>query len=522
LVVVPIIAAFATFLPVLRYPLVYDEFIHLYNLVNFGPAELLLNPHGGHLSFVGNLIYYPLYELGGVREPIYYGVLFLTHLLNVALCYNVIQRFTGRPVVAAVGATAWGCAAVNLGAVGWFAFYGEVILATVCLLLLRDLVRLASQGSSPSLWAKVRWGFLMVAACGSFGYGLIIAATFPAGATLELDEEPGWRAVSLRFLWSSLAVAILYIGLLRLHATMSVRPVLFEVGLATDRLARLSWSDVALVGRVTFDSAAYGIASLLIGPLQLVPSDWVVVLGPFKSLPMGRVVVLCRVLMLAWLAVLAMCLRGQPGAAVRRAIWLGFLALGCYGMVAAWDVGSGRIGSTAGHTLSFPPSLLVFTPYYQYLPLLLLTIATTRICSLGQLRLASVHRMLNRAVMLWCVSWVLYNAIVVWRTPVGWSAEAAFAGWLRGSIIRYPPGSTVYVDNGPAPLAFGPHDEILPGRAAFASILFPDRFVDGRQVYFVESDRELLQHLRAARSAPISRLVVSPDEVPQGATYVPG
>jgi len=51
LVALPVAAALAVFLPVIQNPFIYDEFIQLYNLVNFGPLELLLTPHGGHLLF---------------------------------------------------------------------------------------------------------------------------------------------------------------------------------------------------------------------------------------------------------------------------------------------------------------------------------------------------------------------------------------------------------------------------------------------------------------------------------------
>jgi hypothetical protein len=155
IVVLPMLTALAVFAPVVRSAFVYDEFIHLYNLVNFGPLELLLTPHGGQPLFFSNLSYWAIHSIFGMRESAYYSVALATHLCNVGLCHGVIARLTGRPLLAGLASTMWGCAAINEGAVGWFAAYGEVILTTLLLVMLLDVARLARRGALPSL---ATWG----------------------------------------------------------------------------------------------------------------------------------------------------------------------------------------------------------------------------------------------------------------------------------------------------------------------------------------------------------------------------
>jgi hypothetical protein len=71
----------------------------------------------------------------------------------------------------------------------------------------------------------------------------------------------------------------------------------------------------------------------------------------------------------------------------------------------------------------------------------------------------------------------------------------------------------VYVTNQAVPGVGPMHSTVLPGWAAIFLIYHPDGTVGGRVVRFVESNETLLAELRA-QPGPISRVVVSPTEVP--------
>src|SRR5205085_11552413 len=66
--------------------------------------------------------YVPLYTLFGVRPTGYLIVCLSMHAVNIALCYRLLLRLTGRPVRAAVATTLWGCAAFHEASVGAFPF----------------------------------------------------------------------------------------------------------------------------------------------------------------------------------------------------------------------------------------------------------------------------------------------------------------------------------------------------------------------------------------------------------------
>jgi hypothetical protein len=512
------------FLPVLQCPFVYDEFIHFYDLVNFGPSALLITPHGGHLKFFSNLVYLPLYRLFGLETTAYYTVALVTHLLNVALCYRVAARFS-RPAVAVVAATLWGCAAMNLGAIGWFDVYGQLVVATIVLWLLRDVARLASEGGVPSPRTIAWWAILLVAACGSFGNGLCIATLFLPVATFMLDASATFRLILLRFAGSIVGVAVIYLTQQWLNA-LSGRAVLYPVGQIYG-IGSLSLSNVAIFTPAMLASAGSSVGNLFTATL-LYFEGGKVLWGPLRELTRDGAELAVSIALVIWLAVCGFWVRRRPRADVRRVVGLGVLALGCYGMVAARTVGANDYARSAVEAVRaagvdeeiLTPIARVTAPRYQYLPSLLMVLVTVVALPPSGARSRAVRTMVGAGVVLWTATSVWLDGAAVRARKPGWHPQTLVEDQLRREVRRFPPGSTVYVDNGPAPIAFTHADEVLPGRAAIALLLYPQFLADGRRVYFVEHDGHLLEQLRAAGDTPIARLVVGADEVPPDAHYV--
>jgi hypothetical protein len=501
---------------------VLDEFVHFYDLVNFGIPTLLLTPHGGHLKFFSNLPYIPLYRLFGLSPAPYYALALATHLLNVALCYRVAQRLSGRALVAVAAATLWGCAAVNLGAIGWFDVYGQLLVTTIVLLLLLDVTGLA-EGNEPSYRRLAWWALLLLAACGSFGNGLAIAALFFPVVTFMLDGGAARQKILARCAYSILAVSALYVVCQCLHA-LSGRAVLYPAsGLyGPDGLAV---ADVFTVPRVLLAAAGTSVGDLFV-PWLLHIEDGKIVAGPLQSVSRDGAMLAAGLVLGAWSACCLLWLRRRPHREIRRVLGLGVLAVGCYGLVSVRTVAEKPPQNDAViafvRTAGFDEGMLtpvsrVTRPRYQYLPSLLLILVTVTALP-ASLRVRPVVRL---GVLLWVSFAVLADGAAVYaRGPVR-DAPAILEAWLRRQVSAFPPGSTVYVDNGPPPIVFAKVDEVFPGRAALALLFVPQFSVDGRRVYFVEHDRQLLARLRSSGNAPIGQLVIGSDDVPSGAYYRP-
>jgi hypothetical protein len=512
LVIVPLAAAVLVFAPVLRNGLGYDEFMHIYNLVNFGAAELLLTPHSGHLLYLGNLVYAPLYELFGMTPRAYLATALSTHLLNVALCYRVLLRFTERPAVAMLATTVWGCAALHAASIGRFAVYGHLLLGTIVLLL---LARLSDRDGAPTRSVVVET-LLLVAAAGSFGYGLAVATLWPAVRLYVSDDHPSAFRLGSRLVVSTMGVGLLYVGVHVVHHAISGRRPFGGSGIF-GVAANPSAGDAIFFGRAILDRMGCGIVNTFIGPTP----SFVMLPGaqPPGIIPPATAFVFFRIACVAWIIACVYCGLRRTTFARRLAFALGILAFACYAMVSA----SRTVRFTPGSTedLFGIPTRMVMAGRYHYLPTLGFIVATTPLLPSLPDRRRSRRRVFLVIAVIWTALVVAVDFTTVHAMRPGWDFQAIVEGWLRKSVRDFPPQSTVYVDNGNVPIPFAVRNQTLPGRAAMALTVFPDGVVDGRRVLFVEYDRDLLRQLRERMDTPIARLVVAPEEVPPDAQYVP-
>lgn len=517
LTALPVGAAAVVFAPVLRAPFVYDEFIQLYNLANFGLVELLTTPHGGHLLFASNLVYALLFPLVGVQPEWYYALALSTHLVNVALCQRVATHLTGDPAAAAIAATLWGCAALLLGSVGWFAVYGELLLTAITLWLLLDVARLAARGARPTAGTYIRWALLLVAACGSFGFGLLIAGVFAGVATRMLDTTAPLRHVLARIALSSTAVMLIYLGVDRLHAALSGRAALYGVAsvAAVPAEPPLTEAATALWGWVNL--VAYGIGNALAVSMASCEQGAIVV-GPLDGRSVGTALTVVVVVTAAWVALLLRWAGTRTSVAVRQATAIGLVGLGCYAMIAAWVVLSGRTHSTVDALSGWTAwTIQITAARYHYLPTVLLVLASVRVVVPANAARARMRRLALVAGTLWATVAVAGGALAVRAAPGAWDTNAHVVRPLQRAVRSSSPGAAVYVANSPLPIPFARNDATLPGRAAIALLSFPRQLVDERMVFFVEEDPDMLRQIRSAAGTPIARFVVGPDEIPPGA-----
>ncbi len=176
-----------------------DDFVHLYHLANGELMEQLVTPFGGHLLTSWHAMQAVFYAAFGIDAGRWGLAVLVTHVVNVALLWNVAYRLTDAPRLAAVIATVWGTASVLEDTLGWFSVYGQV-MATTCVLL--TLGSIARQATTPGLvpwWRLAGWCVLQLVAGTSFAIGTAVALAFPFATMLLLpsDRLDRWRRLAL-------------------------------------------------------------------------------------------------------------------------------------------------------------------------------------------------------------------------------------------------------------------------------------------------------------------------------------
>jgi hypothetical protein len=218
---VPLVLAAAVLRPVLGRTFYKDDYLHLYQLRDSGALEFLLTPHAGHIYLTRNAVFLVCHALFGLDGEGYYALAWATHLLNVALLFEVVLGFTQRRFLASFVACLWGACLANHGTLAWFSVYGHALATTFLLWVLLELAQVARGTRTYTRLTALRWGLLLFAGASSFGTGLAVALSFWA-AVWFLAPAPERRArTSLAFAGLWLALAIWYPVQIRWHAALS-------------------------------------------------------------------------------------------------------------------------------------------------------------------------------------------------------------------------------------------------------------------------------------------------------------
>ena len=475
-----------------------DDFVYLYELSNHQFLQFLLRPQAGHVQLARNLIFSLFYFTFGTEPAWYFRVVLLTHLANVALLFRLVWRFTGSAGLACFGAALWGAAAFHDETLGWYSVYGQVLVATLLLGVLVHVTRAASE-SAPPRYAPYLWYAALVVASLCFGVGTAIALAFPP-VVVAL-----WPAVRARRdlvrLFSSLLLVVPALYVL-LHWLYSLTPgALPQASSRFLEIAVLRWPSVL---RMIGGLLAVGAISPLLGPLESQlpgPDLWVV----------GVTAVYVA-------AVIALALRGSTTRRHQLFACI-VLAVSSYSMVAF-----GR----AGLYVALKYGMGVTVHRYHYVASIPLAVVTCLI--LDYVSQWSPLRYLRSNFTL--AVWAGLMCVSVFRAPRALEHydndrhyTAQVLQVLRSQIANAAAGRPVYIAN----QEFRPMDSwwvtppiLFPGWAGLYLIFFPDNVVDGKRVYFVEHDEQLVAALRARPRTRVAALLVTPAEVPGGHAAVRG
>jgi hypothetical protein len=491
----PVLLAAWVYFPVTRSYFFADDFVCLASILNDGFLRFVLRPFGGHNLLVRNLAFYGSYQLFGMRAELYFWTVLLTHLLNVWLLFRVLRNVTASLALACFGAALWGTSPVQVGTLGWYSVYGQVLVAAILLVVLDRATARAHTGTAPSARGAAAWYALLLIGTTCFGTGVGVALAFPVVLFLVLPAA--WRhpGIRLAYLGLPLVVAAGYFGFRRLYTVFE--PLTFSEVVAGNLSPPRVRGALLILPDLLAVSVDTSMSSTFFSAAQWPTGSTPIVLGVFV---VGLAVVLWR-----------------GDAATRRiAVAMLVLATGIYLVI---GLGRAPVGGATDDVMHWLASQSRYH-YVGTIPmvvLICLTLAT--LGGMGPLRAVPRTPLLLAGLAVGTVGYLRSNFAIDARADV----RRYVAGVQRGiaaEVDARAPGTTVYLENGrPSPVMLGPMivkvGAIFPGRAAVFLITWPGDELNGRRVRFIERDPVVLGWIERWPDTPFGRLLVGPDALPR-------
>jgi hypothetical protein len=490
---VPLLFSALVYAPIVFNSFYSDDFYHLYDLVNSSFLQFLFRTHGGHIYLFRNLVFYVCYLLFRTEPLPYYLLAFATHLLNVVLAYRVIRSCGGGARAAVFGATLWGILPADQGAIGWYSVYGHALATTFTLSVLLRMSDVAA-GGVPLRFEAVLWaaGLALGATC--FGVGLGLAAAMPVAAFLILPRSAFRRRALLVLTVLVALLPVLYRSVEMLDGALHGEPVEGSSILLTS--FRVWWQHAQMLAHLVLYSAS----GLVFGTFQIV-----------RSFP--RTIDLVAAAGLGLLC--AVRFASTSSNLRRRSAACALLGIAAYGTIAA---GRGMFFDPANQMSS------AAAPRFHYAAPCLLAIAFA-------LLLDGWPSFLGPRLKTACL--VAWLALMLRGHSMGpgidhHDNDRRESREVLARIERAVDAARadeVYLENrnflSIGPLLFGARP-LFPGWAALFAVYYPDGFMKGKRVRFVEPDPTVLAARRGGRIS--ARLFVSPEEMPASArvTEYPG
>jgi hypothetical protein len=466
----PIGLSALVFYPILRNYFFGDDLYNLYQIVNAPLGTYLLTPYGGHVLVARNFVFFLCHQLFGTQASGYFWLMLLTHLLNVALLFDVVRLLSGSARLACFGAALWGSAPLQEGSLGWYSVYGNVMAGTVALWLLRDLAR-AMAGRPLTLPRLLLWPVLIVIGCTSFGVGLAVALVLPV---LVVLMHPGRASKAAALLCSALIAITVLPAYFAVHRLM-LTPEAAAIATSTLNLGTLTvWQP--MLGMLA-NLAGYGLFSLALRDVTTrvpyVPGIGIALIGVLA---------------------LVFALGGARGDRRTRNVLLActILALATFGVV------------VAGRGVLWGEKFYLATRY-QYLPLIGVVIGFCLALAALDKAMRVSETFKNAALGLWVVGAIVVHLTLSPGIDHHDNARRATdieVSEMRRLIRATAAGHDVFITNrvfhGVGPMLIR-NPKVFPGWAAAFAIFFPSNVVDGRPVFFVEADTEVRDAARDGR-----------------------
>lgn len=456
-----------------------DDFLNLVAIVNQPFAHYVFQMTGDHPLLLRNAIYYLCFQVFGPEPLGWFTLVLCTHVLNVALLYGVVRRFTRSPWLACFGATSWGIAPANEGALGWYSVYGQVLVATFVLLVLEVLGRRVERGAQFTFATALACAGLLLLAAMSFGIGLALVGVFPLVVWLIFPGRAVARSAWLVLLGLPVLVVVGYLQLHRIAITLD--PV-------------RGWSlDITVNMLISYwqNSLFMFVHLLAIGAVALL-GNFSVPIDDYPSVVTAALAVVFGGLVLAGAF-------AAPPATRRALMAFALLAVATYAIIAA-----GR-GSMSGLARAPVRVYGAFAPRYHYVGGMFLSAV---LCA-AFAGLATRVRIGVRTRTVLLVSWFAATALAyggsAWRvTP--WDTDRVAIAAIVERVRREADATTapqpVVVAN--QPFRAGVLGAVPGGWAAIYSVFGPRDL--GRRVYFMEANAAV--RAQAPPGSPLARMLI--------------
>jgi hypothetical protein len=463
-----------------------DDFYHLGRLTDENPFAWVLTPFAGHNLVLRNLAFLGSWHLFGFHSEGWYWTSLLTHLVNVWLLFEVLCTLTGRVGLACFGAPIWGMCPLAVATVGWYAVYGQAMVATLLLLVLAGLGRLAVAGKPVPRRTALLWYALLLAGTTCFGTGIGVTLVFPAVLFLMLPA--GWRQRDVRIAYLALPAVTLGVYLGSGALAEWIEPLA-----ASDKVNRaVAASGLRAAPAMLVPLLGFAVGGVTLGhwfdPARFVDARTWVAIGAFV---VGLVAV-------AW--------RGDVRTR-RVALAMAALAVGIYGVLA--------VGRAPMYSLFHVPlARAAAEPRYHYvgtIPIVVLVCLVLR--EVGRVgRLSAVPRgpLLAAGLVLPVVAYARSGFRI---EPHAQTREYVTRTMreMVDTVAAAPPGTTVFVENGKTNPVIGPWLEVLlPGRAGLFLLVSPESLPPDRQIRFIERDPKVLEFWANRPRSRLATLLVPP------------
>ena len=482
LTLLPGVAAGVAAWPILRNDFFADDYLHLFELANFGPVDFIVSPYAGQMYLARNAVFYLSYLAFGMRPAGYLGLALATHVAVSLLVGVVARRLTGNALVACLVGVLFAVSPAAHGTLGWYSVYGHALAALITMLALLLVVPRHGDAGPLASGTAVVVAALALAASQSFGTGAAVAIVLPV-VVLLLRPATLRNRVSCAML-AAVPVLVLLAWAVITGRRSRLNPFGLESTMAMVGLA----SDLRHVGLVAAHLSGMGIEGLLLGV-------------PFQLVNHGDL--LSRVTIVSLLVAVATAFLVGSGR-VRRVLAAGLLAVAtCYLVVAAGR-GVLYVALSRGQLIVH----LADTTRYHYLAQAWLAVVVA--VTLDELGRHVPWRRAGGALLgIWIV-WALASPVLLPPPGILGAAEAAQVTKVRQrleQVVRSQPvGATVCLPIEPVGLLG------VPGSLGVFVLYYPGEVLEGRRVRFVTLDPKLLALRDAGGRA--GRLVVLPDECP--------
>jgi hypothetical protein len=480
---VPVAFAALVYHPIADNYFYADDFPNLFLIEDAPVWEYLLKPHGGHILFTRNFVFWTTAKLFGPAPASFFWPVLLTHLLNTWLLFRVIERFTASPLAACFGATLWATSPVHQETLGWYSVFGHVLVGTVLLVILHRAARIAAGEKSLTWPLSFVWLLLALLAATCFGTGIGIAMALPVVAAVLIPPGHGHPVRLAPLLALLVIVPLLYLGLLEAYVALSGQRYP-TTGILTSALSLWDRAALMLLRLVGYASSRF-------------PFGFFDLPSSFPGATSTAVVYVFwgSILWLVW----------RSPAARRPVVACVVLLVAVYGTVAA-----GRAQYFEGEVAE---TFLVQQGRYHYVAFMLVGVLLCLVLAEIGSRLRLRPAVGAAALACWLAvaagAFVRFGPTIDHHDDTRAEVDRVLAE-IRRKAEESPPGRPVFITNryfDPVP-AFLIRFEDFPGWAGVFVVFEAQNTIAGRRVYFMQRFPRVRDKLKRGRR--MADLIVAP------------